>query len=180
MTNPRDKGKRVEAYFSEVFKKYFGGNWQRVPFSGAMLGRSNAGRAANMNQGTIQTFRGDIIPDENMPNLVLESKGYKGFNYDHFISPKGSPAIDAWTQQVHETLPPGCLWFLLVKINHKGEFICGTYRPTYALGNHVRYTAKFKLKDEEIKIDCFITEVHDFLQNNVGVIRNLASQKLVV
>ena len=113
MAHPsKEKGKRFERELAALLTDAFGEPFQRVPASGAFTGGKNRGRMESMSQGQIQASRGDLIPPDSMPGLVIEAKHYA--KVGSLIEGRNR-LIEEWWAQATADARPGELVLLIVK-----------------------------------------------------------------
>lgn len=158
------KGNSWERELCEVLKKNFGGNWQRVPNSGAFTGGANTFRKDFLDASQIRLFKGDIIPAEHMPKIVLECKFYKDFPF-HSLVREQIPQLDDWIGQTKISADDGDTWFLCIKINRRGTFIVfdSAIMNHFVLDNFVRYK------------QYVFTDLNSFVQKNKDSILKMCS-----
>jgi len=77
-----------------------------------------------MDSVQISYFKSDIIPPSHMRRLVIESKFYKEFPFHKLVVREPILQLDKWIKQTLDTVDPEDLWFVVVRINHKGSFAC--------------------------------------------------------
>lgn len=140
-TRGKAKGNTGELKIAKFLTELFGAKFMRVPNSGAAIGGANAHRKVLMDSVQISYFKSDIIPPSNMRRLVIESKFYKDFPFAKLAQNDAIPQLDKWIQQCLTTVDEGDLWFVVVRINHKGSFAVFDQRhlADFQVGNHVRY-----------------------------------------
>jgi hypothetical protein len=146
------KGNSWERDICKFLEEKLGGNYVRVPSSGAFVGRSNAFRKETMSENQKRTFRGDIIPPDNLPKMVIEAKSYKEFPFHQLLSGKCA-LLDDWVEQTIDCIENGDIWFVIFKINNKGSFVATTNNG-YAYTHYCQYK------------DLVITGLDDFFTNN--------------
>lgn len=139
-SNRKEKGNRGERELSKLLSPLFGGNFARVPTSGAMVGGKNAFRRETLSDTQNKIFKGDLIPPDHMPHCVLECKSYKDFLFHQLITPNACPQLDEWIQQTLECVDEGDCWFVCIKITRLGWFICVPDSIDYQFGNYARYS----------------------------------------
>lgn len=164
----KSKGNSAERELSKFLAGVFSGSFIRVPNSGAYIGGKNAGRKDVLSDGQTRTMKGDIIPPDFMPKLVLESKFYADFQFHSLITEGKVPQLDKWIEQTIECVEPNDLWFVAFKINRKGWYACfpNELAPNYTLGNHAVYcdgTNKF-----------VVTELTNFFTTNKDKVLELS------
>lgn len=114
------KGNTGERELAAHLKNIFDGSFIRVPSSGAYTGGKNAYRKEYLSDGQIRSSKGDIIPPDFMPKLVLEVKFYKEFAYHQLFMPGGCSQLDKWIGQNIDAVDDGDVWFVVFKINRRG------------------------------------------------------------
>lgn len=158
------KGNSGERELCKKLGEVFGGSFIRVPNSGAFTGGKNAFRKATLSDIQNRTSKGDIIPPDFMPRLVLEAKWYKDFRFHQLITPGGCPQLDDWIGQAKDAIDDGDVWFVTFKINLRGWYIAvpEDMAQHYDFGNHARYTGlhgTFRV----CELDEFVTANRDIL-----------------
>lgn len=135
------KGNTGELKIAKFLTECFGAKFMRVPNSGAYLGGANAHRKLNMDAQQINYFKSDIIPPSHMHKLVIESKFYKAFPFEKLAGTARITQLETWIKQIQDTLDDGDMWFLVVRINHKGSWACfdAKWLPELQVENHVRH-----------------------------------------
>lgn len=154
------KGNGAERELSKFLASVFSGSFIRVPNSGAFIGGKNASRKEVLSEGQTRTMKGDIIPPDFMPKLVLESKFYADFQFHSLLTEGKVPQLDKWIEQTIECVEPGDLWFVAFKINRRGWYACfpEELAHNYALGNHAVYSDGAK--------KFIVTELTNFFTTN--------------
>lgn len=140
----KSKGNSGERELCKHLTGIFGGSFIRVPNSGAFTGGKNAFRKETLSEGQQRASKGDIIPPDFMPKLVLESKWYKDFRFHQLVIPGGCPQLDEWIGQALDAVDSGDIWYVTFKINLRGWFIAIPMDgPTYEItGSHALYEGK--------------------------------------
>lgn len=163
----KEKGKAGERFFCNLLSKHLGGSFVRVPNSGAFIGKTNRKRILDLSSSQVLINRGDIIPPDHLPNLIVECKFYKNFEFHQLLQPKGIKILDKWIKQASSDAGPKTFWILLFKINRRGEFVVYDKRlfPEAELSNHVIYDSNF-----------ICAEAETFLCKNAKKIQELASK----
>jgi hypothetical protein len=138
------KGNSGELELCKKLKEIFGGSFIRVPNSGAFTGGKNAFRKELLSEGQNRNSKGDIIPPDFMPKLVLESKFYKDFRFHQLLQPGPCVQLDDWIGQSLDANDPGDVWFVCFKINLRGWYIAVPFETSseYEFENHVHYTGE--------------------------------------
>jgi hypothetical protein len=140
-TRGKAKGNNGELKIAKFLTELFGAKFMRVPNSGAYLGGKNTDRKTLMDSVQISYFKSDIIPPTNMRRLVIESKFYKDFPFHKLVVHEPIAQLDKWIKQTLETTDPEDVWFVVVRINHKGSFACFDRRhlPDFVVDNYAVY-----------------------------------------
>lgn len=116
------KGNGWERDICKFLGKTLGGNFMRVPNSGAFTGGQNAFRRTSMSDTQVRNAKGDIIPPDHLTHLVIEAKNYKDFGF-HLLMSEECKQLDKWIEQTLDAVDQGDVWFTIFKINRKGSYI---------------------------------------------------------
>lgn len=147
----KDKGKRVEREVCELLGGVFGLSFTRVPNSGAFTGGRNFNRVKTLSQGQNLLYRGDIIPPDELRNLVVEVKSRQEFAFHQLVSDCGCSELEKWIGQVElnwrENERKG-MFLLVFKPNRRGYFVCHREGALPSSGNFSRYSGKQGLNDD--------------------------------
>ena len=116
-----------------------------------------------MTEAQIRSAKSDIVPSDDMPKLVLESKFYKDFPFHSFASNKEIPLLDKWIKELEYDCDENDFGLLCFKINNKGWFV--VVRDSYDLEfeNYCKYR------------DYRVTALVGFLKANKEKILKLSS-----
>ena len=114
----KSKGNRWELQLAEMLGSTLGGNFQRTPNSGAYTGGSNVKRLEKMSPNQIQLSRGDLIPPDHLPNLLVEAKSYASFPWHQLYD--SCQILDKWLLQLGSNSETFNL--LAFKIDRMGSF----------------------------------------------------------
>lgn len=155
----KTKGNAGERELAKILSERLGGNFTRVPSSGAFVGGKNAYRAGQLSETQNRIYRGDLIPPDHLSRMVIESKSYAEFPFHALLTPGPVPQLEEWIAQVTGTLQDGDTWFVCFKITRKGWFVATAFRPDYALGNHTRYQG-----------DILVTSLSEFFEVNKDIV----------
>lgn len=163
------KGNGAELELCKLLGAALGGTFTRVPNSGAFTGGKNAARKANLSETQMKIYKGDIIPPDHLPKLVLESKFYAEFPWHQLLSEGPVLMLDDWIKQALDAVDPGDEWFVCFKINRRGWYITvpEVQAQHYAFGNHVIYTGAHGLFR--------VTALDDFLAKNTETVLRRAA-----
>lgn len=164
-TKGKAKGNNGELKIAKFLTELFGAKFMRVPNSGAAVGGANAHRKLLMDSVQISYFKSDIIPPSNMRRLVIESKFYKDFSFHKLVVREPILQLDKWIQQTLTTVDPGDLWFLIVRINHKGSF---------ALFD-IKHLSDFAVDNYSVYFDYVWVDFEPFFQKNKAKILELSA-----
>jgi hypothetical protein len=158
--NSRVKGKTGERELCKILSGIFSGSFVRVPHSGSLVGGKNMHRRQTYSKSQDRTFRGDIIPPDHLPRLVIESKSYQTFRFHQLMLATTCPMLDDWIAQVKTASDPGDQWFVAFKIVRVGWLVAVPEAECddYEFGNHCRYTGK--------NGPCRVTDLLNFFLNN--------------
>lgn len=151
----KEKGKGVEREFAKIFTEVFESNFQRVPNSGAFIGGKNVERISQLTTNQTNLFKGDIIPPDHLSNLILECKGRKTFAFNLLFD--DNKELNSWIEQVevdYKAVNEKGLYFILIKINNLGYFVC------YRMTEHITAanTMIYKYNDKPYVIQRFSKE----------------------
>lgn len=161
----KNKGSGAERELCKILAETYGGSFIRVPNSGAFIGGKNAHRRDVMSTNQVRGAKGDIVPPDHMPKLVLESKFYADFPFHSLMTDGKVPQLDAWIEQTLDCVEEGDIWFVAFKINRRGWFVCLPQEraATYTFGNHACYTdAKGK--------SFVVSDLQKFFKDNKDVV----------
>ena len=162
--NGREKGKSGEREICKIFGMNLGGNWMRVPSSGAMVGGTNKARLSSMSLVQGRAFRGDIIPPDHLTKMYLEVKSYKEFSFHQLLQSQTCMMLDTWIEQCLTGVQDDDQWFICFKITRKGWFIALPHSAAsmYKLDSYCVYNSK----DTTV----VVTNLTSFLANNKDAI----------
>jgi hypothetical protein len=166
----KQKGNTGERELCKHLKEIFGGSFIRVPNSGAFTGGKNAVRKEELSEGQVRASKGDIIPPDFMPKLVLECKWYKDLRFHQLVVPGGCPQLDDWIEQSLDAVDADDVWFVVFKINLRGWFIAvpsDTASRYVFQGSHALYEGEHG--------PFHVTEALSFFANNREAILTLTA-----
>jgi hypothetical protein len=140
-TKGKAKGNTGELKIAKFLTALYEQQFIRVPNSGAFIGGKNSDRKNMMDETQISYFKSDLIPPSNMKRLVIESKFYKDFPFYKLSVDEDIKQLDSWIKQTLDVIDKGDLWFVVVRINHKGSFALfdEAHLTEFQLTNHCRY-----------------------------------------
>jgi len=167
--NSRVKGRNGERELCKLLSGIFSGSFVRVPHSGSMVGGKNLHRRQTLSRTQDRSFRGDIIPPDSLPRLVIESKSYQQFAFHQLLQPGTCALLDDWIGQAITASDPDDQWFVAFKITQKGWFVAVPDPSAYVFGNHCTYTGTHG--------PCRITALPGFFTTNREAILRAAGPK---
>lgn len=137
------KGKRGERGVCKKLTEYLGGSFQRVPSSGARVGGKNIKIREQLSKGQVRGWKGDIIPPDEFPKLVIESKNYSDFKWHSFALNESIPVLDTWLKELDADCDENDIGILCVKLKYKNWMI--GFKPFTGLkhANHVEYNGYY-------------------------------------
>jgi hypothetical protein len=151
--NGNRKGKCWERDFSKILGEIFGGEFRRVPQSGAFFGGQNRSRAIGVREDAKEILSGDIIVPLNFP-YSIECKSYKDLDF-HKIIQGECKQLDTWLSQAESDAEFSKKKMLLaIKIVRKGEFVCVKESDVQGtvFENGMRYKNKYILADMQFML----------------------------
>jgi len=166
--NSKRKGSSAERECSKILEKYLGGSFQRSAHSGAMIGGKNQFRKGHLSNTQIRATKSDIIPPDEYPLLVIESKSYKDLQYHGFATSIEIKKLDTWISELKYDCDDNDFGILCFKTNRKKWSICFD----------IKYQHTFQLKNFIVYNDHIITGLEDFLavDHNVKQIQILSNE----
>lgn len=158
------KGNNSEREVCVILSGIFSGSFVRVPHSGSMTGGKNVHRRKTLSTTQDRSFRGDIIPPDHLPRLMIEVKSYQQFRFHQLMQPGPCPMLDDWIAQAMTVLDPGDQWFVTFKINRLGWFVT-VPEGDYQFANYCAYTSQHGTYRVTDMIDFFQTNRESILRN---------------
>lgn len=119
----KTKGKSYERYIANFLSDLYKESFTRVPHSGAYIGGQNFTRIDKLSENQTRGFKGDIIPPDTFPLLVIEAKNYGEFQWHNLALGKDVKQLNEWIKQAQESCEEKDKWLLCVKISRQGEFV---------------------------------------------------------
>jgi hypothetical protein len=168
----KSKGSSGEREIAQFLSELYQASFIRVPTSGAYVGGKNSFRKEFLSAGQILASKGDIIPPDHLPKLVIESKYYADFPFHLLLFKEPVLKLEEWIKQTIDCINPGDVWFLIIKINRRGHFVLfdAILKDQFELNNYVLYNKKYvmtEFKDTFIKNKDKIAEL---CSNNIQLI----------
>lgn len=118
----KSKGNSWEREICVFLGATLGGNFQRVPNSGAFIGGANSQRKATLSVGQTRAAKGDIIPPDDLPKLNLEAKNYADIAFHQIIDGE-CKQLDKWIDQTEEPADADDVSFTIFKITRRGSWV---------------------------------------------------------
>lgn len=118
----KQKGNSWEREITKFLGEELGGNFMRVPNSGAYVGGKNEARKMLMDDGQVRLVKGDIIPPDHLPLLNLEAKNYADIAFHQIINGE-CKQLNSWIDQTETPAEPNDISFTIFKITRKGSWI---------------------------------------------------------
>ena len=119
----KTKGKIYEREIANFLSDLYSESFTRVPHSGAFIGGQNFSRIQNLSENQTRGFKGDIIPPDSFPLLVIEAKNYAEFRWNQLALGQQVKQLDEWIGQAEDSCEDKDKWLLCVKITRQGEFV---------------------------------------------------------
>ena len=118
----KSKGNAWELEVSKFMTEKYNATFLRVPSSGAFVGGKNSFRKSTLEQGQLQSKKGDIQPPDSWTHFNCECKSYKDFPF-HQLWLGDVKILDSWIAQQHEVEDEGDLNLILIKISRKDKWV---------------------------------------------------------
>lgn len=116
------KGNSWELDVAKFLTELYGSTFLRVPSSGAFVGGKNTHRKATLDQGQLQSKKGDIHPPHDWKFFNVECKSYADFPF-HQLWYADVKILDSWIAQQKEVEDEGDLNLIFIKISRKGQWV---------------------------------------------------------
>jgi len=117
--NGKAKGNNGERILAKILSEYLGGSFVRVPNSGAFIGGKNQTRKDTLSVTQIRSSKGDIIPPDDYPNLVVECKFYKDIAYHSLAVDQNVALLDTWIKELEYDCDENDFGILCFKTNNR-------------------------------------------------------------
>ena len=155
----KNKGKTYERDVANFLSELYQESFTRVPYSGAYVGGKNIVRTETLSESQTRGFKGDIIPPDTFPLLVIEAKNYGELQWHNLALGKEVKQLDTFIQQAQESCEANDKWLLCVKISRQGEFVLWDptlwknlqYRLSYRDYHYVDYKTFWEVNKDEVK-----------------------------
>lgn len=119
----KNKGSNYERELGKFLGELFEGSFIRSNNSGAFIGGKNSFRKKALSDTQVMSLKGDIVPPDHMPKLVVEAKFYADFRFHQLLQPGAMPQLDEWISQCREVVDAHDLWIICFKINLRGSYV---------------------------------------------------------
>lgn len=171
----KSKGNSWEREICVFLGETLGGNFMRVPNSGAYIGGANSHRKAALSETQTRAAKGDIIPPDNLPLLNIEAKNYADIAFHQIIN-GACKQLDTWINQTEEPADAEDISFTIFKITRKGSWVAfkQSLQSDFDLAglSYVTYRKDF---GKETACDYVIVDHESFFKQNADKIRTLAA-----
>lgn len=165
----KNKGASGERELCRILSDAFGGSFIRSNNSGAYIGGKNVHRKDSLSQGQTMNLKGDIVPPDNMPKFVIESKWYKEFPYHTLLSGRVA-LLDEWIDQTIKVVDDDDFWIVAFKANRRPW--CVLFPSSLQSNFNMRnYSIYHKIDTGVLYI---VTDLLLFLELNKEIIMKLA------
>jgi len=143
------KGKSGERKITKILNKISGLNFERIPNSGARLGKSNRDKIYHISANQLDAFLGDIFPPLELNNrLIVESKNYKTLSWTQLKKGKIPAKLKGWIGEIcydtetylmskYTRYPISFLAFNITGDNNVGEGLWICYNTGHFLKNNI-------------------------------------------
>jgi hypothetical protein len=156
----KTKGNTFERQISKFLGETLGGNFMRVPNSGAFQGGRNAYRKKSLSKTQDMSTKGDIIPPDNLSKLNIEAKNYQNIAFHQIINGE-CKQLDGWIEQTEIVAGPTDISFTIFKITRKGSWVVfrESLKDNFTLSSYVIY-------NKNNNITYIITDYESFFIDN--------------
>lgn len=172
----KQKGNAWEREICGFLGNTLGGNFMRVPNSGAYMGGKNTFRKDFMSEGQQRAAKGDIIPPDDLPKLNLEAKNYADIAF-HQILNGNCKQLDSWIDQTEEPADPDDVSFTIFKITRKGSWVAFRIDllPYFNMSD-LSFVTYCKGVGSDNCVTYVIVDHEKFFTQNVSAVRKLGSE----
>ena len=123
MSFQKQKGNAFEKKVANLLSEITGASWVRTPYSGAFLGRGNAGRANKLENSQVAMLKGDIANPEGY-QFIIECKSHAEFSFSAMLQ-DGYAKLDKWINEAFVDSNKGKIpYALCFNITRNGDYIC--------------------------------------------------------
>ncbi len=169
----KQKGNAWELAICKFLGETLGGNFQRVPNSGAYMGGKNSYRKEYLSDTQQRAAKGDIIPPDDLPKLNIEAKNYADIAF-HQIIDGNCKQLDGWIDQTEEPADADDFSLTIFKITRKGSWVAfkTEFQDKVDLTG-LSYVIYRKAFGTEKACDYVIVSHEPFFTQNKGAVRKL-------
>lgn len=136
------KGNSWELVVAKFLTETYGDTFLRVQSSGAFVGGKNSFRKATLDQGQLQSKKGDIHPPQDWKHFNLECKSYADFPF-HQLWLTDVKILDSWIAQQHDVEDEGDLNLILIKISRKDKWVVFQENLGFTVDRSIAYKGWF-------------------------------------
>ena len=171
----KQKGSSWEREICNFLGETLGGNFIRVPNSGAFIGGKNTARKVLMDTGQIRNAKGDIIPPDALPLLNIEAKNYADIAFNQILNGT-CKQLDTWIDQTEEPADGNDVSFTIFKITRQGSWVAfkAHLKDSVDLAG-LTYVIYRKAHGTPEACDYIIVDHESFFVQNVVQVRALGS-----
>ncbi len=171
----KQKGNSWEREICSFLGSTLGGNFMRVPNSGAFLGGKNSFRKSFLSEGQQRAAKGDIIPPDELSKLNIEAKNYADIAFHQIIN-GNCKQLDNWIDQTEEPADDDDVSFTIFKITRKGSWVAfkTTLLEDFDMSK-LSYVTYRKNLGMENQCDYIITDFETFFKENVEKVKELGA-----
>lgn len=118
----KTKGNSWELEVSKFLTQTYSKPFLRIPSSGAFVGGKNAQRKNTLEEGQLQSKKGDIHPPDDWVHWNVECKNYGDFAF-HQLWSGDLKILDSWINQQRCVSDDKDLNIIFIKISRKGRWV---------------------------------------------------------
>lgn len=176
----KQKGNAWEREICSFLGKVLGGNFMRVPNSGAYMGGKNTFRKTYMSEGQQRAAKGDIIPPDELPKLNIEAKNYADIAFHQIIN-GNCKQLDGWIDQTEEPADEDDVSFTIFKITRKGSWTVfkASLLPSFNMEGLTFVTYRKGYGDASA-CDYIVVDYEKFFTQNSEQVKELGSSGIKV
>jgi hypothetical protein len=139
----KNKGKTFERELCKILSEQYNNNFERVPYSGALLGGINASRKSTLTKNQISAFKGDIIPPDHWKYFNCEAKHYADFPFHQLLQDKPNPLLEQWLEQTLDAHDENDIDLLFMKFDRKGIYLAfpQAHQSQFSLPRYLNYNS---------------------------------------
>lgn len=134
----KNKGNKWEREVATFLTATYNESFIRVPSSGAFVGGKNASRKNTLDEGQIQSKKGDIHPPSTWNHLNIECKSYADFPFHHLLV-GDVKILDTWITQTLDASNLNDFNLIMIKINRKGKWVAFEKDAPFTIDHFIKY-----------------------------------------